>query len=185
MKINKMKPIIIVITVFLLLPCTIFAQSEEMEIKIFTIKYGDADSMYSVVNHLKSSEGKMTVDLNTNSLIVIDYPANLKQIARVISKLDAQPDQIEIKVVITDVTDTFLNEIGMSSSQIIIPSGEFSTILSLIKSSKDSNIRSEMSVRTLNNQPANIQATVEDIFGYGTNELSKTRKTVAALHLTC
>jgi len=155
---------------FSLLICAVtsatFLWADELELKIFEIQRGDAQSMYEIVKDLKSTEGRMSVDSNTNSLIVVDSPKNIARIGEVIERLDMKPKQVKIDVVITEVTDLFLEEAGIGSSQVVIPSGRYAVLLNLLKSKKESRIRTEMTVRTLSNKPAVIQATVDEIFGH-------------------
>lgn len=161
-----MKTLTAFLTIFFILCGTLLSQAADTELKIFTIKHGSAEHLYAVVEHLKSEEGKMSVDTNTNSLIVIDRPENLNNIAKVIEQLDVLGKEVEIKVLVLDATETFLNDIGLSHSDIVLPRGNFSAILNLIENSNSANVRSEMTVKTLSNQPAIIQATVEEVFGY-------------------
>ena len=141
-------------------------RADELELKIFEIQRGDAHPMYEIVKDLKSAEGRMSVDSNTNSLIVVDYPKNIKRIQEIIERLDVKSKQVKIDVVITEVTDLFLEEAGISSSQVVIPSDEYAVVLNLLKSGKNSHVRTEMTIRTLSNKPAVIQATVDEIFGH-------------------
>ncbi len=142
-------------------PC--IADAEEL--KIFTLNYANAESLREIVEDLKGDGGKVTIDTNTNSLIVIDTPKNLERISKVVDRLDERPQQVEIEVVITDVTDSFLKESGIRSSRVVIPSSEFVSVLSLINEGSETSIHSRTTIRTLSNKPAKIKATTDEVFG--------------------
>jgi type II secretory pathway component GspD/PulD (secretin) len=161
-----MKTLLIFTIILLIFSGVLFSQVPGQEMRIFKLKHGNVESFYSIANTLKSSEGTVTFDTNTDSLIVVDYPANLANIAQVIESLDVPAKQVMIKVVVADVSDGFLQDVGIHRSQVIIPSGDFRAVLNLLSSRTDSNIRSQMSVRTLSGQPAQIAVTADEIIGY-------------------
>ncbi|UCC95586.1 MAG: hypothetical protein JSW40_02255 [Candidatus Omnitrophota bacterium] len=142
-----------------------FCQAYNLKMRVFRLKHSSARSLYPVIEGLKSDEGKVSFDPQTNTLIVRDYPQNIKSISEVIESLDVVPRQVEIKVVIADVTDSVLEEIGMQTGQLIVPSGELNAVFGLLDTSDDSHIRSQMTVKTLSNHPAQIGVSKEEIFG--------------------
>ncbi|MGB2630501.1 MAG: secretin N-terminal domain-containing protein [Candidatus Omnitrophota bacterium] len=150
------------ITVFFLAG-NVFCQTEEMEVKVFRLDHREARSMLPAVEHLKSGEGKVTVDQNSNSLIVVDLPENLERIAEVISMLDVAQKEVRINVTVAEVTDAFLGKIGMVSGQAIIPEDRLSEIQYLVNTSEDTNVITEMSLRTLSGQTAKLQVAREEI----------------------
>lgn len=160
-----MKLMTMFITVLFILSGVILCQAEDLELKIFQIKHADARSLYNIVIDLKSDQGKISFDLNNNNLIVFDYPENLKRIAEVIEALDEAEKQVTIEVLVAEVTNTFLNDVGITSSQVIIPEGKFNAILHLINTSNQVSIRSKMMVTTLSNRPATLQVSKDEIFG--------------------
>ena len=62
----------------------------QIQTDIVGIQNLSADQMLAQVNFLLSKYGKMAVSREANSLIVTDYPSNLKSIRDLISKLDSQ-----------------------------------------------------------------------------------------------
>ena len=52
-----------------------------MLLKVFQINYRKAEEMEKTVQLLLSSEGRISVDKRTNSLIVKDYPENIRTVA--------------------------------------------------------------------------------------------------------
>jgi type II secretory pathway component GspD/PulD (secretin) len=141
-----------------------FSQPEDLEMRVFELKHRDAASMQPVIEHLKSSEGKISIDYYSDSLIVVDYPGNLEKMAEVISLLDVPQKQVEIKVLIAEVTSTFLGRTGIVLGGDVISADEFGEISYLLNADKDINIRSEMAIKTLSGKPARFQVAREDIF---------------------
>ncbi|MDP2924383.1 MAG: secretin N-terminal domain-containing protein [Candidatus Omnitrophota bacterium] len=150
-----------------------------LETKIFRMKYGNAESIYRVVNDIKSSEGKVSFDANTNSLIVVDTSQSLERIADLVAQLDIAQKQVEIKVLVVDANDEFLRNIGIASGQVIIPKGKFNAILNLVNTDKKINSRSEISIKVLSNQSAQLAVSREEIFGYTITKLSDTTEIVS------
>lgn len=154
----------VVLTV-VLLASTALPQPQGLEMRIFTVRASNAQSISNVARNLKSPEGSVTFDPNTNSLIVVDYPQNLQRIASLVEQLDKTQKQVEIKVTVADVTNNFLSNIGMHSGQVIIPTGEFNAVLRMLDTDKSSSIRSQMTVRTISNQPAQLMVSKDEIIG--------------------
>ncbi|MGD2279448.1 MAG: secretin N-terminal domain-containing protein, partial [Candidatus Omnitrophota bacterium] len=147
----------------LILSGTVLGQQEEMKFKVFKIKYRSPESLLPAARHLKSGKGKVTVDPNSNSLIVVDYPSNLSRIAGVITTLDVPLEQVEIRVLIADVTDSFLKKAGIAFNQDVIPPKRFNNIHYSLDTDKASVIRSEITLRTLSGQPAALQVAEEEV----------------------
>ncbi len=74
------------------------AYAGKTTVKIFEIYYTNAAELKDVVESLLGPEGKVTVNTSSNTLIVVDEPEVLKQVARVISSLDRKPKNIRITV---------------------------------------------------------------------------------------
>jgi len=159
------KKLIVFIAFFFMLTATALSQTTDMETKVLKIKHGNAESLYPIAESLKSKDGKLIVDANTNSLIIVDRPKKIAEITNVMEQLDTAQKQIEIKVVIAETTNELLDEIGMNSGRLVIPSGSFNAVLNALNTDEGTNIRSQMTVKTVSNQPAIIQATVDEIFG--------------------
>jgi len=63
-------------------------------------------------NSLLSARGSVTVDERTNSLLVQDVPAKIKQLRNVIAKLDKPIRQVLIETRIVQANDNFSRELG-------------------------------------------------------------------------
>jgi type II secretory pathway component GspD/PulD (secretin) len=158
-----MKKVFILVVIFSLLAGTVLCQPEDMEVNIFRMKNRRAESLLPVVEHMKSGEGKVTVDSNTDSLIVVDYPQNLQRMAEVLKTLDVPEKQVEIKVLVAEVTDAFLGQAGLSLGQSVMAPERFDRMRYLLERSKNSNVRSEMTVLTMSGKPASIKVAQDEI----------------------
>lgn len=139
--------------------------SEELQTKIFKIKHSSGRSLYSVVENIKSNEGKVSFDPNTNTLIVVDKLVYIEQIAKIIEELDMPQRQVEIEATVAEVGAEFIKSAGVKAGQIIIPKAEFSTIVNLLNTKKDSRITSKSTIKTLSNHPARIALTEDKVIG--------------------
>lgn len=158
------------ITILLTAAILCFSQparcEEGYEMKVIGINHRAAKELYGIINHLKSPDGKISIDEHTNSIIVSDKPSNIRQISSLIKQLDIKPDQVEIEVIVAEVTEGFLKESGIGYGRTVIPGNEFLIVGKLLHDRENADIRSRMTVRTISNRPAKIQATVEEIFGH-------------------
>ncbi|MFC1548697.1 type II secretion system protein GspD [Candidatus Omnitrophota bacterium] len=151
--------------ILFLLAGTVFSQTNDLKTKVFVIKHGEAREMLSVFEHLKSEDGKVTVHDSTNTVIIVDHPENLRMMEDIIVQLDVQKKQVMITVIIAEVTGSFLNRVGLTLQQGIIPPEKFSEIQYLLNESEGSEIRSEMGVRTISGEPARLQVAREIFYG--------------------
>ena len=158
-----MKKIIILSFFIFLLFFTCRAQ-DNLEVKIFKINYGSAEALIEVANSLKGPQGKVSFDCHSNSLIVMDVPEYLEKISQVLKNLDVQQKQVELRVAIIEATDSALEEMGISRAQVIIPSFKINAILGFIKSHQDAQVSSQMLVRTISGQPAQIQVAKDAVY---------------------
>jgi len=161
-----MKIVAFLLAFLFLLPGLTLARLEGQEVRIFKVYYRLAGDVYPALSELKSPDGKISVDANTNTLIVVDYPANLESMAAVIRELDKEEKQVAISVIIADVTGELIREIGLASGQVVLPEGNLESVIGLIKANKDSAVRSEMVVTAMSGRPARIGVTVDEIYGY-------------------
>jgi type IV pilus assembly protein PilQ len=66
-----------------------------------------------IIGKLLSTQGKLTMDLSTNSIIVTDTAESIAQIEKVLAELDVPPTQVILEVYIMEVSKTLLNNIGI------------------------------------------------------------------------
>lgn len=67
----------------------------------------------TLVKSLLSKEGKLSADLNTNSLIVTDTPQKLKEIEDVLKQIDVSAKQVMIEVHVMEVRKNLLEDHGL------------------------------------------------------------------------
>jgi hypothetical protein len=72
-------------------------------VETVTLKFLDATNLGIAVKKMSSEYGSISVDKNSNSLIVCDTKRNLEMILVQIRKADKTPEQIRVEVVIADV----------------------------------------------------------------------------------
>ena len=160
-----MKKSAVFISIFLFSTTAVFGQACTPTVKVFKIQHVNVESLEKVANDLLSEYGKLSVDPNTESLIVVDCPDNLVRIGNIIKQLDVAEKQVEIKVLVAEITSATVQDIGLTAGRVIIPQGDFIATLDLLKKNKDTNIRNEMTLRTLSNRPAQLQVTKDEIIG--------------------
>ncbi|MFZ3064681.1 MAG: secretin N-terminal domain-containing protein [Nitrospirota bacterium] len=108
-----MKKIFIFLIVLLTFLAYITSSSiaDDLLLKVFQINYRKAEEMEKAVEMLLSPEGRISVDKRTNSLIVKDYPANIRAVADFLKEQDRKIQQVRIKIRYVD--DAALKRAGM------------------------------------------------------------------------
>jgi len=134
-------------------------------LRVFGVHHRNAQLLYGVVKDLVSPQGKVSLDMHTNSLVVLDYPENLTRIEKVIATLDVREKNVEIKVTVTESTSNFFDSIGLYGGQVVIPAAKFSAVLAALQTDKASKIRSEMTIKTLSGYPAALAVSRDEVFG--------------------
>jgi type II secretory pathway component GspD/PulD (secretin) len=87
-------------------------------VETVTLKFLDATNLGIAVKKMSSEYGSISVDKNSNSLIVCDTKRNLEMILVQIRKADKTPEQIRVEVVIADVVLDDDTEIGIDWNRI-------------------------------------------------------------------
>lgn len=179
--------LVLVFFIISLIPAA-YGQSGRLEMRKFPVRSFDPESLIAVVQKLNSSDGEVVYDKRTHSLIVLDTPQNLERIAEVIGQLQEDTKQVQIEVTVAEVSEAFLQDAGIRSTQVIIPRGQFVSVLSLIQDRGDAHIRSRSTVRTVSNHPASIQVTRDTLipaevvrYSDGTTVVVPERKPVGSI----
>ena len=154
------------------IPGIVLCEADDMEVRVFKVKNVEADTLYPVFEHIKSSDGKVTVHSATSNIIVKDYPENIAQMESIFSQMDKAQKQMRVDVRIIDAGKAFLEEAGLVSRKNILSPGEFHKVIALAKKDKETSIDSTMSVLTLSGKPARLQIGEKRITG-GTVEAHK------------
>ena len=88
--------------------------AEGVKVKYIPISYAKVESLQEKLKPFMSTEGKMTHDVRTSSLVVTDYEEYLKRITELVKALDIPPMQVEIESKLVEATEDFLRELGIN-----------------------------------------------------------------------
>ncbi|MDA8215054.1 MAG: type IV pilus secretin PilQ [Nitrospiraceae bacterium] len=93
----------------------VFGKAEDIETKIFTLGYADADKIRESIDKAKllTPRGSISIDARTRSLIIKDIPSSLDQIQRLVKTLDKQTPQVLIEARIVEMNSNFTKDIGV------------------------------------------------------------------------
>ena len=86
----------------------------DLYVETMMLKFLKASNVERVVSKLLSSQGVVTTDQETNSLVICDTREQLDRIVEEVRKADLTPKQIMIEVVIVDVQLNDETEIGVN-----------------------------------------------------------------------
>lgn len=73
---------------------------------------GESVQASTQTNTLLSPRGQVTVDARTNSLLVQDTPAKIREIRKLISQLDQPVRQVMVETRLVEATDTYVRNLG-------------------------------------------------------------------------
>jgi type II secretory pathway component GspD/PulD (secretin) len=85
----------------------------QLFVRTVTLKFLNAANLKNALEKMSSTNGRISIDDNTNSIIICDTKENLDKILVEIRKADQTPKQIMIEVVIIDVQLKDDTEIGV------------------------------------------------------------------------
>ena len=127
---------------------------EQIQTDIIGIKYVDVAKVFSVISPMVSKSGKATFNKDSNTLLVTDYPKNLRQIRQIVSIMDKkiQKNAAFVKLESADVTKVapklvkiaeVLYPIDTKLKQVqIIPSEATNSLIIVAKPSQVKELRS-------------------------------------------
>src|SRR5436190_8636279 len=72
--------------------------AKALTVRTFTFKYKDADKAAAVVKPLLSSEGTISIQPGTKSVVVSDRAENLKSVTKAIADFDVPPQSFHLSV---------------------------------------------------------------------------------------
>ena len=76
---------------------------EDLETRVFPLGYASGKDVLAVVEKIKSSSAKVSVDPRMNALVVKDISLNIDRMARLIKNLDIRMPQVLIEAKIVEV----------------------------------------------------------------------------------
>jgi hypothetical protein len=74
------------------------AENEKLTARSFQFKFRDASRAASVIKPLISSSGSVSIQPSSNTLVVTDSPAALREIARALAQYDAPPKAFTVEL---------------------------------------------------------------------------------------
>jgi type II secretory pathway component GspD/PulD (secretin) len=92
------KRILIIAFILLVIPLTIIVDSSLAEVAIIKVNYRSASEILPLVETLLSPEGKATLDIRTNTIIVKDRRESVAKIQALVAKMDKPPEQVRIRL---------------------------------------------------------------------------------------
>src|SRR5436190_8672201 len=72
--------------------------AKALTVRTFTFKYKDADKATAVVKPLLSTEGTISIQPGTKSVVITDRADNLKAVAKAIADFDVPPQTFHLSV---------------------------------------------------------------------------------------
>src|ERR1700681_2629839 len=72
--------------------------AKSLSVKTFQFKHKDADRAAAVVKLLMSSDGSLSIQPSTNSVVITDRADNLKSITAALEKFDTPPQAFKLSV---------------------------------------------------------------------------------------
>ncbi len=104
--------LILSLAIFICISHVYSSASDDVSIRVFKINYRNVEEMEGMVRLFLSPEGGVAIDKRTNSLIVRDYPENIKAVENFLKEHDKRIEQVRIKIRYVD--DKTLERIGLS-----------------------------------------------------------------------
>ncbi|MFC1631605.1 tetratricopeptide repeat protein [Candidatus Omnitrophota bacterium] len=86
----------------------------EMQSEVIFLKYLSASEAQNLLRQIISSQGDMKINEVANSLIITDFPMNIKKVKGLLDKTDLAPQQVLIEAKIVDITSTDLEALGIT-----------------------------------------------------------------------
>lgn len=91
----------------------------DLSVQTVMLKFLQAENLEDIIVGMLSPFGKVSVDQQTNSVIICDLPKYLERIVSEIRRADRMPQQILIEVVIADVKLADDREIGVNWANLL------------------------------------------------------------------
>ncbi len=81
--------------------------------KTYHLKYIKGETILPKLKELLSSEGKITLEPNTNILIIKDTENNLQELERILKEIDRPSKQVLIEARVVEITDNYAYKLGI------------------------------------------------------------------------
>ncbi|MCM8804801.1 MAG: hypothetical protein NC833_06070 [Candidatus Omnitrophica bacterium] len=90
-----------------------FKETPKLVSEVIFLQYSKAEDLGKVLSPLLSKNGKIILDIRTNSLTIQDTEENLNDIKKIISLLDRSIPSIQIEAVLVELTEDGLKDLGI------------------------------------------------------------------------
>jgi len=125
------------------------------KLEVFTLENRDAGSLVPVISSVVGSEGRVSVDERTNSLIV-SYPEEMEANLRsVIATLDRAEPNIRVELISFEAKTSWINQLGLTG-RTRLSAKEYQSLLPLLTRSENVSVEQRHQVTTKNNVPARL-----------------------------
>lgn len=149
---------LISLTLFLAVSTLPLHAQTSMEMKVYQLQNRDAQSLVSVAQSMVSPNGRVSVDAESNALIVLATEQQQQQLANVIGQLDQASKQVTMTVYVAEVSDSLEKQFGLrTNGQIVLNNVQFNAVLDLLDRREGGEIKNFMTATTMSNRPAYLQ----------------------------
>jgi type II secretory pathway component GspD/PulD (secretin) len=139
------------------------AYPEDMETEIFSVSHRSGQDIFTAVKPMTSPKGKISYFPKGGKIIVQDMPGVLKNIRGIIEHLDEAVEQIRIKVLITELTESEAGRLGIGKGVSMFEGKGSEQIRYFLSREGRKLVKKSMSVLTMNNQAARVNMAVREI----------------------
>jgi type IV pilus assembly protein PilQ len=95
-------------------------ETEPVEVKMYTLKYAKADDVRKTIEAVLTKQGKLQVDVRSNTLVISDTPSNLSKIVPLIDTLDSQTTQVLIEAKFVETQKNPHKDLGVNWSNTLV-----------------------------------------------------------------
>jgi type IV pilus assembly protein PilQ len=94
--------------------------AEPIEARVVSLNYAKAEDVKTTLENVVSKQGKIQVDVRSNTLILTDTPSSLTKVLPLIDQLDTQTPQVLIEAKFVETTKNPKKDLGINWSQTLL-----------------------------------------------------------------
>ena len=95
-------------------------ETEPVELRVCTLNYAKAEDVKKTLDPVLTKQGKIQVDVRSNTLVLSDTPANLSKLVPLIQSLDTQTPQVMIEAKFVETTKNPRKDLGINWSDTLL-----------------------------------------------------------------
>jgi len=95
-------------------------EAEPVEVRFRTLNYAKAEDVKKTIEPVLTKQGKMQVDVRSNTLIISDTPSNLAKLMPLFDVLDTQTPQVMIEAKFVETTRNPRKDLGINWSETLL-----------------------------------------------------------------